>query len=605
MQKAELVLTMLYQKSNKERSFKFKRIYRNLFNRDFYLKAYSKISGKKGNMTRGINNDTIDGFNIKKIETIIKKLRKEQFYPTPVRRTYIPKKNGKLRPLGVPSFTDKLVQEVIRLILEAIYEPLFAKDSHGFRPNKSCHTALTQVKSCNGTNWIIEGDITGFFDNINHETLIEILKQKIDDGRLIEIIRRFLKAGYLEQGIKRNAITGTPQGGIISPILANIYLNELDKYIESLKTAKGKGNARRRNKEYHNKASVKRYYVKKGNRQKVRELTLQLRKMQSRDMFDPEYQRLRYTRYADDFVICINGSKKFAEEIKTDVNGFLKGKLKLELNHEKTVITNMLKDRVRFLGYDIVKAKDDTRLTKQGNIPKRSVNGILQLLVPNKIISEKIKGFTKNGKSKHINDRINIPIHENISIYNAEIRGLCNYYKLANNVSQQIYRFKYYHYYSLLKTIAVKERTRVRKIIKKYGINVPRKDGTGTLKVLGIRYKTSSREEKILTYFNDSIKKYKSPILQDNYQTDIKESRRCEIIKRLKKSKCELCGEQKILNNLEVHHIRKLKNLAKQNKDKNNPEKKWINTMIKMKRKTLILCEECHNKIHKENIVNE
>lgn len=234
MQNANTILSMLNQKSQNDEHYVFQRIYRNLYNREFYVNAYARIQSKEGNMTEGVDNRTIDGFKYEMIDTLIEKLKTEQYYPKPVRRTYIPKKNGKTRPLGIPCFEDKLLQEVIRQLLESIYEPIFSDNSHGFRPDRSCHTALCQIKNTmRGANWVIEGDITGCFDNIDHTILLNILSQKIEDGRFIELIRRFLKAGYLEFKQMHRSLSGCPQGGIISPILSNIYLNEFALYTRS------------------------------------------------------------------------------------------------------------------------------------------------------------------------------------------------------------------------------------------------------------------------------------------------------------------------------------------------------------------------------------
>ncbi|MDR2525363.1 MAG: hypothetical protein LBC83_04110 [Oscillospiraceae bacterium] len=184
MQNAEKVLSILNQKSRQHENYVFDRMYRNLFNEDFYLNAYRKIYAKQGNMTAGVDGRTIDGFSKATIAKLIEKLKSETYCPQPVRRAYIPKKNGKMRPLGIPAFEDKLVQEVMRQILEAIYEPVFSPNSHGFRPGKSCHTALHQIKSkAKGSNWVVEGDITGCFDNIDHEILLQILAEKIGDDR--------------------------------------------------------------------------------------------------------------------------------------------------------------------------------------------------------------------------------------------------------------------------------------------------------------------------------------------------------------------------------------------------------------------------------------
>jgi group II intron reverse transcriptase/maturase len=184
-------------------------------------------------MTAGADGKTIDAMSMVRIETLIASLKDHSYRPKPARRTYIQKKNGKTRPLGIPSFDDKLVQEIVRMELEAIYEPTFSNRSHGFRPNRSCHTALDQLqKTFSGVKWFIEGDIKGFFDNIDHAVLIGILRRRIHDEYFIALMWKFLKAGYLENWVYHKTYSGTPQGSVISPILSNIYLNELDRYME-------------------------------------------------------------------------------------------------------------------------------------------------------------------------------------------------------------------------------------------------------------------------------------------------------------------------------------------------------------------------------------
>lgn len=298
MQKAETVLSILKQKSKQDESHRYDRIYRNLFNEDFFLRAYQKIHAKQGNMTPGTDGTTIDGFSRKQISQLIELLKWERYQPKPVRRTYIPKKNGKMRPLGIPAFADKLVQEVVRQILEAIYEPIFSDNSHGFRPNRSCHTALYQIKStCRGTNWVIEGDITGCFDHIDHEILLKILLKKIDDGRFLELIWKFLKAGYLEFNQKYNSLSGTPQGGIISPILANIYLHEFDKFMEGISAEYTKGKQRRPYREYQILQYKRNRAKKKGNQEQADEYLRQMQNIPALDPMDKNYQRVKYVRY--------------------------------------------------------------------------------------------------------------------------------------------------------------------------------------------------------------------------------------------------------------------------------------------------------------------
>lgn len=230
------ILTKLQENSKKHHDEVFTRLYRYLLRPDIYSISYQHLYSNEGAGTKGVDEDTADGFSEEYVERIIEALRTETYRPKPVRRSYIQKSNGKMRPLGLPTFTDKLVQEVMRMILEAVYEPVFSNYSHGFRPGRSCHTALSQLKhEFIGAGWFVEGDIKGCFDNIDHTVLIAVIGRKIKDARFLKLIRLFLKSGYMEDWKYYGTYSGCPQGGIISPILANIYLNELDSYIEELK----------------------------------------------------------------------------------------------------------------------------------------------------------------------------------------------------------------------------------------------------------------------------------------------------------------------------------------------------------------------------------
>jgi len=602
MQKAELVLTILNQKARRD-NFKHRRLYRNLFNPDFYWNAYAKIYNKEGNMTKGVDGKTIDGFGIKTMNNLIKLIKSERYKPLPVRRKYIPKRNGKERPLGIPSFNDKLIQEVIRQILESIYEPLFSKKSHGFRPNKSCHTALIQIKKCcRGCSWAIEGDIKSFFDSIDHDTLIRILKKRVDDGRFLNLIRKFLKAGIMEECKIKNSITGTPQGGIVSPILANIYLNELDSHVEKLKNEMEIGIKKRRNKEYHRISMKRLYRIKQGKLEEAKELLKIMYKMPFHIARDENFKRIYYTRYADDFVIFIHGSKQDAKKVKEDLAQFLKDELKLKLNMEKTLITNIRTEKVKFLGYEIVKAKNDSKMkVNSEGIRKRNINGSIQLLIPKKNINERIKKFTLNGKPTHQKDRIYLPLRDLIGKYNAEIRGLYNYYNLAMNVGKRLTIFRHYHYMSMVKTIAVKMKISVKRVFKKYTIPIKRKNGTGTKNIIGIEYKTQ-KGIKYLTYFNESLKRSSDPSIKDRVPGDISPSNRIDIIRRILKGVCELCNKNIHTEECEVHHIRKLKTLKEKYKQKKSNTPKWVNKMLKAGRKTLVVCKPCHKSIHKGTI---
>lgn len=310
-----IVIMNNLKKHAQTENYEYKRLYRNLYNEELFLLAYNKIYAKPGNMTKGADGKTIDGISLERIKDTVDQLRNGTYKPNPARRTYILKKNGKKRPLGIPSIDDKLVQEVTRMILENIWEDTFSNCSHGFRPKRSCHTALQQIQSTfNGVKWFIEGDISAYFDTIDHNILIRILRKRIKDERFIQLIRKFLKAGYLEDRQYHVTYSGTAQGSIISPILANIYLNELDKHMMDFKKSFDIGSARRRNPE-HRKAEGQKYHIKKKyvstwktlDRTEKSKICKQVKALEqtmvnipSADPFDPQYRRLSYVRYADD-----------------------------------------------------------------------------------------------------------------------------------------------------------------------------------------------------------------------------------------------------------------------------------------------------------------
>src|SRR5713226_5717208 len=215
MRTAETILDVIRERGKK--GLPLERVYKLLFNKDLYLLAYGRIYRNKGAMTHGVTDETPDGMSLEKIDAIIETLRYERYQSLPARRTYILKKNGKKRPLGMPVWSDKLVQEVIRLILEAYYDPPFSHRSHGFRPKRGCHTELREIyQNWKGTVWFIEGDISHCFDKLNHELLLEILSEHIHDHRFIRLMRALLDAGYMEEWRLNQSLSGVPQGGIIS-----------------------------------------------------------------------------------------------------------------------------------------------------------------------------------------------------------------------------------------------------------------------------------------------------------------------------------------------------------------------------------------------------
>ena len=409
------ILTKLQENSKKNHDEVFTRLYRYLLCPDIYYVAYQHLYSNKGAGTKGVTDDTADGFSEIYIENIIEALKNEMYQPKPVRRTYIKKSNGKMRPLGLPVFTDKLIQEAIRMILEAIYEPIFSDYSHGFRPVRSCHTALAQIKKeFTGARWFIEGDIKGCFDNINHAVLVEIINQKIKDARFLKLIRLFLKAGYMEDWKYHETYSGCPQGGIISPILANIYLNELDRHVMKIKKEFDVATKARYTPEYtklvglrqrlHNKIKNSNGIEREKLIEEYKTATAQMLKLPAKQCDD---KKIKYVRYADDFLIAVNGNRQDCEKIKQELTEFINTTLKMELSQEKTLITHS-NTPARFLGYD-VRVRRDQQIKPKGKFKTRSMNNKVELSIPFKDKIEKflfsngiVKQRSENGKLEPI-----------------------------------------------------------------------------------------------------------------------------------------------------------------------------------------------------------
>jgi len=598
------VLKHLSEKSQ-DPSYRFERLYRNLYNPAFYLLAYKNIYANKGSMTPGVNGLTMDGMSDARINRLIESLQDHSYRPQPARREYIAKKNSsKKRPLGISSGDDKLVQEIVRMILESIYETTFLNCSHGFRPKRSCHTALLQVQDTfTATKWFVEGDIQACFDSFDHHVIIELLRKRIDDEAFIALMWKFLKAGYMEQWEYHHTYTGVPQGSGISPVLANVYLHELDKHMEEYK-AGFEQRKRMGNPEYrHIKTQI--YLTKKKNAKvwgqlnteekavrakALRSLKTQQRKLPPHPVHETTFKTLQYVRYADDFLIGVIGSKADAEAIKVDITVFLKERLHLTLSAEKTVITNTA-DRARFLGYDIsVSRSQDVKRLRNG-ITARVYNGTMKLYVPHdkwatkllergaiRIKKDKITG-KEHWKAIHRGKLFNLRDIEILSRYNAEVRGLYNYYALANNACS-LNMFSSMMKYSMLKTFAAKYRTKVSHIKKRYAI-----DGNFT-----VRYETKSGPKEAV-YYNKGFRRNPEPQFG---QIDVLEiykryDRPNSLAAKLRAKVCELCGES--CADIEIHQVKRLKDLTGQHK--------WEAVMLARRRKTLAVCPACHNEIDK------
>jgi hypothetical protein len=420
------------------------------------------------------------------------------------------------------------------------------------------------------------------------------------DGRFLNLIGKFLKAGYMEFRQVHNSLTGTPQGGIVSPILANIYLHELDVFMETLCNRIPTNGTRRKNAVYQEHNMARFLARKNGDYAKADTLLKLMRTMHARDPLDPNYIKVKYCRYADDFIVMIIGSKRLAEQIREDIRVFL-ATLGLVLSQDKTVITNLNDRRVRFLGYEITKTEENSKLTENAQgIKKRAANGTIQLLVPADVIREKLKPFVSNGKAIHHNARVNAPLLDTLMQYNAEIRGLYNFYCLATDVSTKIGKFKYFHYYSLLKTVARKEKCSIAQVLNKYGIDVKLKQKSGTRKLFGVTYQTNQGSHT-LTYFNEPLKKQNQPAQGNIAQgvLNITIPLRHQILDRLNANTCELCGYQSdTQSEFEVHHIRKLRDIKHKYQKRGKHIPHWVLAMVSLNRKTLVVCKPCHRAIH-------
>ncbi len=597
MRNPERVLNSLNEHS-KDSSYKFERLYRILFNEEMFCVAYQKIASNDGCTTKGSDGQSIDNMSLTRIEKLIASLKDESYKPYPSRRVHIPKKNGKTRPLGIPTFEDKLVQEIVRMILEAIYEGQFEYTSHGFRPKRSCHTALLQIqKEFNGAKWFIEGDIKGFFDNINHDVLINTLRKRITDDRFLRLIRKFLNAGYVEDWKFHNTYSGTPQGGIVSPILANIYLDSLDKYVKEYIQRFDKGGKRKPGKERiefdnERKRTVRKLKSVKDETEKTA-LVARLKAIEqeraafpSGDEMDENYRRLKYVRYADDFMLGVIGSKEDANRIKEDIKSFLSQTLALELSDEKTLITYTCK-AAKFLGYEITVSKDnhqrrDVRGRLRRTYGKRVRLNVSMDTLRNKLLEYgameiKIRNGKEVWKPKCRSGLIYNNDLEILDRYNRELVGFCNYYFIANNCVL-LHNFRFIMEYSMYKTFAGKYKSSVRKINKKYRKDkrfVVEYEQKGVIKTRNF-YKASFQRRT--TAFDQSC---------DLQPYSIADVSRTNLTDRLKAEKCELCGAE---DKLIMHHTNKLKNLK--------GKESWEKLMLARKRKTIALCRSCHGLRH-------
>lgn len=568
--------------------------------------AYEAVARNAGALTPGVTRKTFDQFSIARLEGIIAKVKEGSYRFRPSRRHYIPKANGKLRPLGIPDADDKLVQGAVKLVLEQIYEPIFSHRSHGFRPGRSCHTALASIqKTWAGTVWLVEADIAGFFDNIDHDILLDLLRRRIDDERFLKLIRGMLKAGYLEGWRWHETYSGTPQGGVISPLLANIYLNELDDYMEALVARFDRGKARPINPEYQKLISTGNYYRRRiaklrseGRMAESERLRAQLqpliaaaRRLPSKDYRDTHYRRLRYVRYADDFLISVIGTKQEAREVLADVTTFLKDRLRLDVAPEKSGITKANDGGVSFLGYTVRSPRRTfgaRKVISSNGRPfvRRTADRGIRLHVPR----DKLADFAKRNRlgSYHAirgKMRPEMTLSSNVSIiiaYNAWLRGLVGYYQLGNNWKSELAPLQRVWWFSLMKTLARKHKCSIAKVFRRllqrrggdHGLWLETKEGRRFVAVFQLKHVASKR------VVNNPRVDYDQKTLWFWGRTDI--------VDRLRTRTCDYCGAEDMP--VDVHHVRRLADTADQT---------WLaRTRAARHRKRTIACTLCHDALH-------
>lgn len=562
--------------------------------------AYEKIKSKPGNMVPGTDNETLDGLKKEWFEKISRELSNGSYKPKPARRILIPKPNGKLRPLGISSPRDKIVQQAIKLVLEIILEPKFSNSSHGFRPNRGCHTALQEIRKWPGAVWFIEGDIKGFFDNIDHHILADLLKDHINDTPFIHLYWKLVKAGYIDWNKNKNKTiapeVGVPQGGIVSPILSNLVLDQLDKFVQSKINEMNKkcGNLSPyiSNPKYvhltHRARRLRQQLAicyDKDRQNQLRHCLQQRRKIKS-TIPNPAVTKLKYVRYADDWVIGVWGPKKLATELKSQIKLFLNN-LKLELSDEKTLITNARSDQAKFLGTNIKRIasnkiptrsfwlKNKKLRTPQGNILMRApIAKILTKLNQKKIISIVNKKF----KALPLKMLSALPTRDIILRFNSMASGVFNYYSFVDNRGKLSLIYVLIRR-SLIKTLKYKLKINQTEFLKKFGDKIT------------LKFKIKSTIKSV-QFIKPNFKKNPNKFLTNPPSGDLFERLNWEIrtVARFDRP-CAVCNSKE---NVEMHHIKHIRTI-------NANLSQFDKLAARINRKQIPLCHKCHREVHNGN----
>jgi len=441
-----------------------------------------------------------------------------------------------------------------------------------------------------GTTWFIKCDISDCFGSIDHDILIGILSEKISDQRFLRLIRSMLKAGYMEDWQYHESLSGTPQGGLLSPLLSNIYLHRLDEFAErELIPRHTRGKERKVNPEYGRTRQRRRRARERGDRNQVRELTKLLRALPSKDLMDPGYRRLRYVRYADDELLGFTGPKAEAEEIREELAVFLREHLRLTLNASKTLITHARTRAARFLGYEIIVQHCDTKITNG----RRAANGVIALRVPLDVIKARCAPYRRHGKPWHRPELQNLPDYDIVRIYGAEYRGVVNYYLLAQDV-WRLGKLRWHAETSMLKTLAAKHQSTVTKTAARHKVKITTPDGLRTC--FEARVRREGKRDLVARFGGIPLKHNKRAVLSEPGPVPVTMPRK-ELIFRLRKRWCELCEHGATVD---VHHVARLAQLGIPGPG----QPAWAALMARKRRKTLIVCQTCHDAIHASPVAN-
>ncbi len=532
MQDAETVLAVLRERGRK--GLPCDELYRQMFNSQLYLLAYGRIYANEGAMTPGASAETADGMSEAKIEEITEAMRRERYRFSPARRVFIPKKNGKMRPLGLPSWSDKLVGEVVRLLLEAYYEPQFSDRSHGFRKRRGCHTALREIqRTWTGTVWFIEADISDCFGSLDHDVMVRILAEKIRDNRFLRL--------------------------------------------------------RRINPQYRRLNDQRQRARKRGNRASARELLRQMRAVPCGDPMDPGYRRLRYCRYADDQLLGFTGPKAEAEQVKSQLAAFLRDELALELSAGKTLITHARDDAARFLGYEITVRHDNSKITGG----RRMLNGTIALRVPLEVVRAKCAPYRRRGQPWLRPALVNLSDYDIVRVYGAEYRGVAGYYLLAGD-AWRLHALRWHAETSMLKTLAAKHKSSVTKMAARYKAKIETPYGLRTC--FEARVPRDGKKDLVARFGGIPLLRNENGFIVDPVPVPVPTPRK-ELIHRLRMSRCELCERH---GTVAVHQVTKLARLGRPGPG----QPAWAAVMASKRRKTLVVCQPCHQAIHATPVTN-